>query len=627
MKYFLIALIVTLSTSPAEAHWKHKKHHSSKHKNYFKFHSHKYKGHIHKNHCGHDKPEKLICSQDERIINGDFEDDIVTSSNGWQLFSSITGWNISWVIAGTCNSPALAELQSFPSEQLDGSSQYAELDSDCLSSGPKSTNMKYEQLIPAQVGEIIKLEFDYKPRMLNNGKMELTVKFGSNTIVLNQFSSTNWKSYSKDFQVKSQDLQNGKVLVSVADTGLANTYGIFVDNISAKATNCIVTPKMCTSAASVVAYSPAGSIPSHRKNSANALGQPNGEPVNESNVKFTSLGFGGSIVLKLDAPVKNVVGPDLRIWEVTGGNQGYYDYQEEADVYASMNGSTWTLLGRVFNDNNEPSLGDVDLGILEEALYIKIVDQSPQVAGRDGFDVDSVTCVNQANEFEGDFYYVDNTTRKIYKGAVEGNVVFTKEVMDSPFARAHIDMNDDNLVIVEATGDKRIKEIDLESEEEVDGGKMNFQGSLNEVTITNDDTLIVNKAGSNKLYSKHLESSATNFLGEVYYNGKPLPLQGGDMTHNLADTFYLATQVNGGSLYRLEYSFISGRFEATLIAKNLGAVSGLTEHTYSQLIVSILNSTNMKMVDVFSGEVRDLKLKGDLKKQGSSGDLAGYDSL
>lgn len=60
-----------------------------------------------------------------------------------------------------------------------------------------------------------------------------------------------------------------------------------------------------------------------------------------------------------------------------------------------MDGQSWTYLGRVKNDNGDSTLGEVDLGALNEALYVKIVDKSPVVSNRDGFDVDAVTCINQ----------------------------------------------------------------------------------------------------------------------------------------------------------------------------------------------------------------------------------------
>lgn len=310
MKHILLVVMVLVFSNFAHATFKHgckhshSKHHKhnkscgykdhkhSHHKHHFPF-SKKHHGHIHKKHCGHDAPEQVVCSADERVMNGDFEDNSVTNSAGWQLISNLSGWQTSWLYHGTCNSSTpLIELQSFAYNQLPSSTQYIELDSDCLTSGPRSTNVEIKQLIPAQVGEVLKLEFDYKPRALNMGKMELTVKLGSLHIELDHFTSTAWKKYSKEYKVKSSDLQNGKILLSLKDTGHANTYGMFVDNVSVKATNCIITPKVCTAATSVVSYTPVGSIAANRKNPLQSLGLPDAEPVVEPNLKFTALGLG-----------------------------------------------------------------------------------------------------------------------------------------------------------------------------------------------------------------------------------------------------------------------------------------------------------------------------------------------
>ena len=630
MKNLLAVALLVLVSSNAHAHSnKHRSHgHYSSYKHGSK---HKYKGHIHKKGCGHDKPEQLVCTDEERIVNGDFEDNAVTNSSGWQLFTSLSGWKISWASASNCStssSQALAELQSFPSEQLEGSSQFIELDSHCgASSCPRSTNVEIEQEIEAQVGEKLKLVFNYKPRMLNQGKMELTVEFGRNTEVLKNFTSTDWKLFTKEYTVKSSDLKNGKMNLSIRDTGYSNTLGMFVDNVSVKATNCTVTPKICTSAAQVMAYAPVGSINSNRKNSSQALSLPNGEPVNESSIKFTSLGFGGSIVLKLDAPVKNVAGPDLRVWESTAGNQTYAQYKEEADVFASENGLTWNYLGRVKNDNSDASLGEVDLGSMSQALYIKLVDRSPVAAGRDGFDVDAITCVNQENDFVGQIYYIDNTTKKIYKGAIEGDNVITKEVMDSPFEKAHIGQDQKDLVVIEASGQKRIKEINIETEEEVDNGFFDFVGSLTQVSVTN-GVAVVNKSGTSEMYSQELGSGLTEYMGKVYVGDTQteLVLQGGDVTHNISGIMYVVTQADGGRLYRIDDDCCTwGIMHAVLVAKDLGKVSGLVDLSSGEMLVSIIDSTIMKLVNVESGAVKDLQLKGDLKKQGQGGDLAAAD--
>lgn len=284
-----------------------------------------------------------------------------------------------------------------PSLQLPNSHQFVELDTDCNNgSSKKTTNIILYQDISAQAGEELLFSFDYKARRLNKGLNKLKVRFGKYNFEFKNkdFQDTNWKHFEKVLKVRKSDVKNGKLRISFKDKGKADTYGIFIDNVSVKSPHC-EEEFPCISASEVISYNPVGIIALNRKDPNKALGAPNGEPVNESDVQFVSLGFGGEIVLKLDNPVVNKMGPDLRIWEVTGGNNTYDQYKEEADVYASMDNINWTYLGRVKNDNGHPEFGELDLGNMTKALYIKVVDQSPVISGRDGFDLDAITCLNQ----------------------------------------------------------------------------------------------------------------------------------------------------------------------------------------------------------------------------------------
>lgn len=622
-------------TATAEAHFKSfynkkSKKHTAKYSPYY--YGYKHSCFNKKNTVPKTPPKQVVCSEDERVVNGDFESDTVTNSSRWQLLPVLTGWQIEWTKQGCCKKSPLAELQAFENEQLDGSTQYIELDThyqngQCTS----NTNIQISQQIPAQVGEVLKLEFNYRPRSLVNGKMELTTTFGNNTFVLGNFTSTSWKQYSKSYTVTSKDLKNGKINLLIKDTGLSNTYGMFVDNVSVRATNCISVPKLCSHATSVVSYNPVGNIAANRKNSSKALGQPDGEPVNESNIKFTTLGFGGEIVLKLDSPVKNVVGPDLRIWETTGGNMSYYQYQEESDVYVSKDGINWVYAGHVMNDNDNEEFGLVDIGPLEEALYVKIIDQSPffNEAGRDGFDVDAVTCYNQENEYEAQFYYLDNSAQKIYKGAVEGNNVFLKEFMISPFSSAHIaQLTAETLVVVESAGDKRIREITIGNKAVKNSGTVKFLGTTGAV-YANQDYVLVNQNGTNRIYTQDLDPNSTTLLAQVTYNNLPLILTDGDLFQSLSGSLFVVTASGGGRLFALENHPTNDEvLVATLIEGNLGAVSGLIELPSGEMLVSISNSTVMKVVNIWSKTVRNVNLKGDLLKQGTQGgDLGSFDSL
>jgi predicted ribosomally synthesized peptide with SipW-like signal peptide len=98
---------------------------------------------------------------------------------------------------------------------------------------------------------------------------------------------------------------------------------------------------------------------------------------------FYSLGFGGTAVIKFDNLIMNGTGPDLKVFEVTGGT--YPD--ETAEISASQDGTTWTVLGTATRDE------ELDLGALPWAKYVKVKDTSNVAlfeSTADGFDLDAI---------------------------------------------------------------------------------------------------------------------------------------------------------------------------------------------------------------------------------------------
>jgi hypothetical protein len=151
----------------------------------------------------------------------------------------------------------------------------------------------------------------------------------------------------------------------------------------------------CTFATSVVSYTPHGTIDATRKISSNVLGAPTGDIQNTIN--FTTLGKTGEIIVSFDVPIKNVPGPDLRVYEVSWDNKTFAEYPEQAQVYGSNDLITWTSLGVVKNDNGNPALGQVDLGSMTQAKYIKLVDITTSSVSDDGFDLEGFACMNQVS--------------------------------------------------------------------------------------------------------------------------------------------------------------------------------------------------------------------------------------
>lgn len=105
------------------------------------------------------------------------------------------------------------------------------------------------------------------------------------------------------------------------------------------------------------------------------------------------LGFGGNIELGFPKFIINGPGPDIKVFEVTGGTS-YPD--EKVKVEASQDGTAWTLLAASVSRDAE-----VDLGSLAWAKYVRVTDVSNRgdfEATADGYDLDGVKALNCVNE-------------------------------------------------------------------------------------------------------------------------------------------------------------------------------------------------------------------------------------
>jgi hypothetical protein len=118
---------------------------------------------------------------------------------------------------------------------------------------------------------------------------------------------------------------------------------------------------------------------------------------------FYSLGLGGWIEVEFDNPITNVEGvDDVILVEDTWGT--YVD--EAAEVYASNDGVTWTLLGEANNENRDDvytwqTTSTFDLGDLESARFIRVVDTTPvetMPPDGDGYDLNSIQALNDYEE-------------------------------------------------------------------------------------------------------------------------------------------------------------------------------------------------------------------------------------
>ena len=117
-----------------------------------------------------------------------------------------------------------------------------------------------------------------------------------------------------------------------------------------------------------------------------------GEPLENWYFNFVSLGFGGSITLKLDTPLYDLAGKDFMVYESTFGpfDIPCEHYPEKAEVLVSSEGNDFISVGQSCLDGK---FDLADAGI-RTARYIKITDLSDPADFRggnaDGYDLDGI---------------------------------------------------------------------------------------------------------------------------------------------------------------------------------------------------------------------------------------------
>ncbi|WP_340153657.1 choice-of-anchor D domain-containing protein [uncultured Marivirga sp.] len=138
-------------------------------------------------------------------------------------------------------------------------------------------------------------------------------------------------------------------------------------------------------------------LPQSRSNPEKALGQPQ----ENDNYNFVTLGFGGSITIELGCEVMDHEGNDLLIVETSfrDSDRSCGQYPEKAKVEASLDGENWvTIAEEICRD------GEVDLanGGLTTAKYIRINDISNpddfQGGNADGYDLDGIMIINNLGD-------------------------------------------------------------------------------------------------------------------------------------------------------------------------------------------------------------------------------------
>lgn len=576
-----------------------------------------------------------LCEEGEFnfIPNGDFEKPLINKN--WKILNKdddqTLAWEVNWNSKKPCGKNQVSPRLEI---QKNGNNQILELDSDCQ--GNNQFNMTYpvkkektkikinQKISNLPYGSIMKLKFDVKKR--NSLVTEdLLVKIGKyKNIFKNEDLSFNWQTKELIFELndKKLDENDDLNLIFSAKGGKSDSFGLQMDNIKLLIlNNCFLEKKkVCTEAHSVVDYNPQGSFTQTRQNPAFSFGEPDGEPYS-GDVKFVSLGYGGSITYKFRPRVKNINGYDLRVFETSGGNKNFNQYPEKAKVYASNNGTDWTFLNDIKNDNGNPNFGMIELGTIKSAKYIKIVDDTDQslIKNGDGFDIDAIQCLNEDHtEERRKLFYADKTNFYVYNLKNLKNKLRLKERFSFNEGASHIalSLNKKYLTYVEEKSkDLFIYDLKLNLNKYILNTGL---PKVTQVSYSGSGKLYLADMNLDKVFLVDIENKNLLDLGKVYLNNKAINLSGGDLSFS-KDYMYILSQDNGGRLYKVIKN--NNRLEVDeIVLDNLGKVSGLAVFDDNHFLMSLLNENYM--LEYKDGNLKEKQLKGDLLNQGGGADLA-----
>ena len=156
------------------------------------------------------------------IVNGSFEDNVVTDSDTWDVYNSINGWS---TLSG-----AGIEIQRNTIVTAQDGNQYVELDS-------HNNSTMFQQLTGLTVGESYLLSFWYRART-NNGDNDngIDVSWGTSATgdlqlaIANEIvGSTNNAWVQKNLSLFADQ---STMYLTFAATGWSNSLGGFIDNVS-----------------------------------------------------------------------------------------------------------------------------------------------------------------------------------------------------------------------------------------------------------------------------------------------------------------------------------------------------------------------------------------------------------
>ncbi len=339
------------------------------------------------------------------LENGSFERPEVTKKRNWDLFTT-TDWTTT-----ALDDDAEIELEfhrGWSGNMAVDGEQYAALD--------PTESVKITQTPDVLEGATYELSWAFAPRHnLGAEENQLSVLVDGTEVATEGpaigdagLEPLDWTRSSYTFTAAS-----GSVEIAFADAGInSNSVGTFLDD----ARLCLVQepdpepPEICSYEGDVVSYTQGtknngNAVDANRSDvSAVEVGVASytnffGKEGNDWQVNpldFYSLGINGELVFEFtDKIVVDQPGPDIAIWEITGGNADE-QADESADVYVSQNGVDFELAGNVTGD------GAVDISgtSFDFVKFVKLVDRSNGVQGGngDGYDLDAITIIEGSCE-------------------------------------------------------------------------------------------------------------------------------------------------------------------------------------------------------------------------------------
>ena len=173
------------------------------------------------------------------VANGSFEEPAVFRSSGWDLYTNaeMPGWSVDWLNEQACQAgnpvtePVIELQQGLLATPVEGE-QYAELDSDCQgpgelgSGGPEQTTVVLWQDLDTIPGHEYEFSFFARRRPGEHGTQTLRVLWDGQELVSDVEASADWTEYVFTVTAESEISR-----IEFMDTGEANSFGIFLDDV------------------------------------------------------------------------------------------------------------------------------------------------------------------------------------------------------------------------------------------------------------------------------------------------------------------------------------------------------------------------------------------------------------